>query len=176
MPRGVRYQNREAGSALTEFAIASLIILTVMFGIIELGRCLYSYHWVSSAARLGTRYAMVRGACTIGANGCTTCSSGTLPCEAYASDVESYIQNQAIMIDTSTIGTTCDGSNNNKLNVCSVCYVAGVASGPPPCGAGKWVQVKVQYNFSFIIPLISSLVPGGSWTMTGYSERVVVQN
>ncbi len=164
MLRRSRHQSGEAGTALTEFAIALLLILTVLFGIIEAGRCLYSYHWVSNAARLGSRYAMVRGACSLGTDGCTDCSSGTLPCEAYLSDIQNYIQNYAI------------GINWNNVTVTSTC-IAGEAVNPsPPCAPAQPVQVKVQYNFSFITPLISRLVPGGGWTMTGFSQRTVVQN
>ena len=61
MIRSIRQKNGEAGSALVEFALASITILTVLFGIIDTGRCLYSYNWLSNSARLGSRYMMVRG-------------------------------------------------------------------------------------------------------------------
>jgi len=167
----------EAGSGLAEFALASLLIFTLVFGIIELGRCFYSYCWVSSAARLGTRYAMVRGTCTL-ANGdaCPNCSGDTLPCQATdtagggnnggdSGDIPTYIQNYAIGIGWSNV------------TVIAKCYTPGVVAPPsPPCMPGTWVQVNVQYTFNFITPLISRLVPAGGWTMTGTSQRVVLQN
>src|SRR6202011_4519957 len=64
----------ERGSALVEFAIASTVALTMIFGIIDFGRGLYTYHLVANAARAGSRWAMVRGnTCT--AAGCPVTST-----------------------------------------------------------------------------------------------------
>lgn len=165
MPRRARYQNGEAGSVLVEFALASALFLTMLFGIVELGRCLYAYHWVSSAARLGVRYAMVRGACALDDGmPCPNCTGNSLPCQANTDNIKNYIQNYANGLDWS------------QVTVTPTCYVTGSVPSAPPCGASEWIQVEVQYNFSFITPLISNLVPGGGWTMTGTSERIVVQN
>ena len=45
-----------------ETAMSMIILLTFMFGVMEAGFALYSYHFISEAAREGTRYAIVRGA------------------------------------------------------------------------------------------------------------------
>ena len=64
--RAVNPSHHERGSALVEFAIASTVALTLIFGIVDFGRGLYTYHLVSNAARAGSRYAIVRGsACTV---------------------------------------------------------------------------------------------------------------
>ena len=39
----------------------ALVLFPLMFGIIDFSRALYAYHWVSYAAREGTRWASVRG-------------------------------------------------------------------------------------------------------------------
>jgi Flp pilus assembly protein TadG len=84
MMRSVGQKNGEAGSALVEFALASVIVLTVLFGIIDMGRALYAYDWVSDAARRGTRYAMVRGtgSCT-GSPELTDCNAGPTQITTY---------------------------------------------------------------------------------------------
>src|ERR1700735_2630263 len=63
----------EEGSAIFETALAFTILLSSLFGIIETGLMLYTYHFLSEAAREGTRYAIVRG------------SSAGGPCPAYTS-------------------------------------------------------------------------------------------
>ncbi len=51
----------EQASALVEFALVSILFFTVVFGIMEYGRMILTYNVVSTAARLGGRYAAVRG-------------------------------------------------------------------------------------------------------------------
>lgn len=45
---------------LTESLICVMLLLLIA-GILEFGRALYTYHTVSNAARLGSRWAMLRG-------------------------------------------------------------------------------------------------------------------
>jgi|ERR1019366_229605 Flp pilus assembly protein TadG len=155
MMRSVRQKNGEAGNALVEFALASVIILTVLFGIIDMGRALFAYDWVSNAARIATRYAMVRG------TSCSTllpgCNVGP-PQGAYQSDVVAYLNTQAIGIDPS------------KLTVTAWCDAGSSAFQPLPCTSPQGVNVKVQYQFSFVSPFIRH-----TWTMSSASVRVVSQ-
>ena len=52
-------KNRERGSTLVEFSIAATVFLTVMFGVIEFGRALWTHNALTDAARRGARYAVV---------------------------------------------------------------------------------------------------------------------
>jgi Flp pilus assembly protein TadG len=90
--RNVRQQHGEAGNALVEFAVSMVVILTLLFGIIDVGRALYAYDWVSNAARLGTRFAMVRG---------SSCSQLLGGCPAIQSDVVAYLNNNCIVGENS---------------------------------------------------------------------------
>src|SRR5262249_53550139 len=54
-PRGA-----QRGSSLVEQAVVLVILLTILFAIIDFGRALYTYHFVSNAAREATRWASVR--------------------------------------------------------------------------------------------------------------------
>jgi Flp pilus assembly protein TadG len=56
-----RNKNRgERGAALMEFAIAATVFLTSLFGVIEVGRLLWTHNALRDAARRGARYAAVR--------------------------------------------------------------------------------------------------------------------
>lgn len=152
MMRSVEQKNGEAGSALVEFALATVIILTVLFGIIDMGRALYAFDWVSDAARRGTRYAMVRGT--------SSCpgSPELTDCKAGPPLIKTYIEGNAFALDQSA------------LTVTSSCWPSSSAFDPPPCAPGKAVAVTVQYNFSFLSPFTPH-----SWTMTSSSIRTVSQ-
>lgn len=153
MMRSVTQRNGEAGSALVEFALASILILTVLFGIIDMGRALFAFDWVSNAARIATRFAMVRGtSCTSLPGGCPAQQTGT------TGDITNYLNTQAIGIDRS------------KLTVTAWCDVGSTPFQPLPCTSPQGVNVKVQYEFSFVTPLIRH-----TWTMSSASVRVTAQ-
>ena len=152
MRRSVGQKNGEAGSALVEFALASVVILTVLFGIIDMGRALYAYDWVSDAARRGTRYAMVRGT--------SSCpgSPQLTDCKAGPPQITTYVESNAF------------GINHSAVTVTSACWPPAHAFTAPPCAPGKTVEVTVKYNFAFLSPLAPR-----SWNMTSSSMRTVSQ-
>jgi TadE-like protein len=162
--RSVGQKNGEAGSALVEFALAIVIILTVLFGIIDMGRAAFAYHWVSNAPRTATRYAMVRGTscspvlgpgCYPSPCGATHDPPGNGACQ---SDVETYIKSNADGIDTS------------QLTVTTNCDVGSSVFQPLPCAPGQGVIVRVRYTFSFVSPLFPL-----TWNMASSSVRTVSQ-
>ena len=52
----------EEGATLVEMAlVCAFIVIPMLFGIIEVSLALYSYNFVTDAAREATRYAVVRG-------------------------------------------------------------------------------------------------------------------
>src|ERR1035438_10214307 len=57
----------ETGSTLVEVALSSAVLLSVIFGIMQVCLALYTYAFISEASREATRYAVVRGArsCTV---------------------------------------------------------------------------------------------------------------
>lgn len=142
-------RNSEEGSALVEFALIALVLLTLLFGIIDVGRALYAYDYVSYAARDAARFAIVRG---------TTCSGLSGGCPAASSDIQTYVQSNATGIDTST------------LTVASHCLPPGTTAYSPPCSPGTPVQVTIQYGFEFVSPLSPQ-----SWQMSTSSQVVTEQ-
>jgi Flp pilus assembly protein TadG len=49
----------EKGQALVEFAMVTLLFFTLVFGIIEFGRALWTWNTIAQATRAGARYAAV---------------------------------------------------------------------------------------------------------------------
>ena len=153
-------RERDKGSALVEFGLAAATVLLVIFLIVDVGRALYAYNWVSNSARQATRFAMVRGTMCDPLLA-TYCQTTSMPRGAQAADITNYVDSLAVGIDT------------GQVTVNSHCRAGATAPNPPPCAAGDkaWVQVQVQYNFHFLSPLFPTL----SWTMQSTSERAVQQ-
>lgn len=95
-----RLSGCKQGQAAVETAISIVLFLTVLLGIIEFARAMYSFDQVSEAAKLGVRYAIVHG------------SQSSTP--ATSSDVKSYILNQVSGLDPKqlTVNTNWQPDNN----------------------------------------------------------------
>jgi Flp pilus assembly protein TadG len=125
----------ERGSVLVEFALASVVVMSMLFGVIECGRAIFSYHLISNAARLGSRYAIVHG---------SDCSQTLASCSAATSaQIQSYVR------------SVSPGVNPADLTVTTT-YAAGAAcAGSPYMGAGCTVSVQASYTFRSALPLLN---------------------
>ena len=88
----------ERGSELIEFAFVSILLFTLVFGIMEFGRAIWIYGTVAHLAREGARFAMVRGA-----------ESGQT---ASAADIETYVQGRAAGMTALVVTTAWDPDND----------------------------------------------------------------
>jgi hypothetical protein len=153
-------RQQDHGSAIIEFAITSVVVLSVLFGIIDAGRALYAYDWTSNAARKGTRFMIVRG---------VSCGNNPMPltggCPATAQNLDDYIKN------TNGNGLDTTGIDTSKITTATVC-ITGAVFVPPPCAAGGAVKVNITYTFNFITPFLR-VIP--AWAMRS-SSQVIVQN
>jgi Flp pilus assembly protein TadG len=149
---------RQRGSTLTEFALILPFLLAGIFGVIEFARALYTYHFVSDAAREASRWASVRG---------RSCSNayGSVACPASPSDVEDYVTSitppgidkspAKLLVNTEWVAPPGRGNNCGRY----------------PKNPGCSVQVTVTYNFKFILPFM----PSSTYAMKSTSEMVISQ-
>jgi TadE-like protein len=169
----------DRGSSLVEYAIVCVISLTMLFGVIDFGRALYAYHFVSNAARTAARWAAVNGS-TCGTDGsctapvscssgsCSTCPSGCTP--ASQTDVQDYVQ----MIAPPGINTGSADCGGSACLSTTATWQAPQWTSANPCvsplnSPGCTVQVQVSYVFNFLVPLVHK----GSITMSSTSEMVI---
>lgn len=153
---------RASGQSLVEFAIVLIVLTTCIFGIFDFSRLFYAYHFVSFAARQGTRYAIVRGSSWTASCADTT----TLDCRATASNVQSYVQSivpPGITAASVTATTTWPGTTPSG----AACTTTSGVNSP-----GCRVKVVVTYPFTFSLPFMpkSALSP-----LTSTSEVVISQ-
>jgi Flp pilus assembly protein TadG len=146
----------EDGAGLIEMALSIAVLLSLVLGIMELSMALYTFHFISEAARDGSRYAIVRGSsCPAILPGC--------PAAGAKVDVQTYLRNQGFpAIDPSllkvtttfpTTGSSCTPSTN-------------------PCdNPGNLVNVVVTYKYPLSIPF----VPVQMLNMTSTSQMVISQ-
>jgi Flp pilus assembly protein TadG len=132
----------EDATELVEFAIASTVFLTFLFGIIEFCMVIYAGNFVSYAAQHGARYAMVRG--SDWSSSCASVSS--YACQASADNVQGYIlglPHPGMSLTTSNITPTWPGTT-----------ALGTSCGTKIYAQGCQVKVTVSYVFGLGIPFI----------------------
>jgi len=127
----------KSGQALPEFAFVSFALISLLFGIVDFGNALFTYDLVSSAARLGARYAMVRG------SRCTYTG-----CPATTASIQTYVRSKAPGINNSllTVSTTWANSSN--------CTTSN--------GPGCVVTVAVSYTYNFVYKLAPITISSSS--------------
>src|SRR5437899_2952955 len=59
MHKRIRSERGNAGQSLVEFALASLLFFTLLFGLIEFSRALWTWNTIVQATRAGARFAVV---------------------------------------------------------------------------------------------------------------------
>lgn len=177
MQKLIRLAREESGAELVEFAMTALILMGLMVGMFGFTLAMYAYHFVSSAAQQGMRFAIVRGH-TWSKDETENCSTSAPPnfsmaynCTASAADIQNYVQSLAtagitasnVTIDT-TSGDVWPGTTPDCSSSCSC---------SPTNSQGCLVKVKVSYTFNYfnVYPLNKL----SSWSMSATSEGVILQ-
>lgn len=144
----------ERGTTMVETALVLGVLLLVLFGIMDFGRLMYTYHMVNNAARIGARFAIVHG---------TVCShyvsgpSDTWPCPGTQSnaqtEVASYVSQQSTVMGLGPIPTS---NVTTAYNQVAGCQPANVGNTFPNGETGCQVSVTVTYNYNFFLPFMPS--------------------
>jgi Flp pilus assembly protein TadG len=147
---GLRRLRGEDGNNLIEYALTFMFFISMLLGIVDFSRALYSYHFLSDAAREATRWAAVRGATCTNDGSCTAAAS---PADiiAYVTNITPPGLNPTNLTTTpSWPGTgNCPGATNN-----------------PGCP----VDVTVSYQFNFVVPFIRTT----PLTLSSSSEMIIL--
>jgi Flp pilus assembly protein TadG len=147
------------GAAAVETAVSASVLFMTLVGLMKICLAVYTYHYVSEAAREGTRYAIVRGsACN------PTYMPSPCPAATDGSDVQTYVKSlgyPGITPAAMTVTTTYAG------------FPAGVVCTPSSAcnNPGNMATVQVQYAFPMSIPFM----PNKTWTMTSTAAMVISQ-
>jgi Flp pilus assembly protein TadG len=179
---------REDGTALVEMGLSSIIVMMAVFGIMQISYLLYSYNYVSNAARDATRYAVLRGpnSCSDAtvtpfpncgmkpSNFTSTTDPANNPLLTYVeamgypglSASKTSLQVKYLVATKTSAGLTTWASDAN----CS--STSDTDSNGNPCNnVGNMISVKVIYQFPLNIPFWkSAIIPVGSTSQMMISE------
>ena len=174
----------ERGANEVEFALVLTLILgPLLFGVMDMSRALFAYHFVSEAAREACRYAVVRGSTWTSKGACATTTA--YECDATAANVTSFVKAtvpQGIPITgTPVTATSCPAAAPTIAGTLSVCTAwPGTNPGTGTCSStspgnnpGCYVEVQVQYLFKFTLPFISKELT--TINLQSTSEMVIQQ-
>jgi Flp pilus assembly protein TadG len=176
----------EEGSSLVEFAISASIVLAAVLGTIQLSLAFYTFNYVSDAARVVTRYAIVRGpdSCTFDSVADPNCNmnpsritSNTNPA---ANPLLAYLESAGypgiksgnLSVSATWLIPTQDASNTTTWTTACQNPTTNLDSTGNPCNAvGNAVKVVVTYNFGLVIPFWKRvIVPVSSTSQMVISE------
>ena len=157
---------KDSGSSLVEMAVVFPILGAMLFGIIQFSMALYTYDFLSDAAREGARWAIVRG------GQCSTNTPNLDHCGALQADVQSHVQGLGFpYANSSTVtlsyqtATTGMDSSGNPTTTWSAC--TGTNCNQP----GNQVRVLVQCVYPIGVPFWKAT----QLTMTSSSSMVISQ-
>lgn len=165
----VQILRNETGAELVEFSLSIMVLLTLLFGIMDICRAAYSYSFTTYAAQEGARFAIVRGYHWHGSGPCNTSAppNFTMPygCEASQSDVQNYVKSIALPLvytNSLTVTPTWPGTTPDCSSKCTACTNKD--------SQGCYVSVTVSYNFNFFMPFLPS---SSALTLAGTSVKSI---
>jgi Flp pilus assembly protein TadG len=145
----------EQGSASVEFAASAIVFFLTLIGLMKMCLAIYTFHFVSEAAREGARFAIVRG---------SACSGFGSACPASKTDIQNYVQSLSypgISSAAETVITTYSA------------YPTGTSCTPSAScnNPGNLATIKVSYAFPLAIPFMTTK----TYTMSSTAEMVISQ-
>lgn len=146
----------EDGSSVVEMAMASIVFLGVLIGIFEIFMAVYSYHYVSYAARDCARYAMVRG------DDCSSDSTTMPNCAITQAELQTHLNNlnfpginvKDLTVTLSWLQATPVASGSTSTMTWVPCDPTASTTCLDP---GNQVKVQVLYTNPLSIPFAKSI-------------------
>lgn len=140
----------ERGAALVEFTIAAVVFLTAVFGVLEVGRLLWTHNALSDAARRGARYAVT-----------------------HPSSDEAEVINMVVYGNAAGTGQPfVYGLTDDNVDVL---YKPSPATGIYSYPGGSVTVSITSFQFRFVVPLIGTTIsmPDYHTTLTAESSGQV---
>ncbi len=152
----------QEGSSTVEVALASLVFLAMLIGSFEALLGLYTYNFVSEAAREASRYAAVRGSTS-----CTNTPNLT-NCNATSDKIQTWVKSRGypgIKTSNLTVTATWNTVSASTPATWSTC-TTGTCNAP-----GNMVKVVATYAYPLHVPFAPTL----SINLTSTSRMVISQ-
>jgi Flp pilus assembly protein TadG len=98
-----RFVRGERGAAMVEFALATPLLITLAFGVVDFGRAFYAYNKLSSVVRDGARFGAAQG-------------SGGVTNAAMQTTIQNRISS-AILAEYGLVGAVAPGTGQVAVSV-----------------------------------------------------------
>jgi len=149
------YRQDERGTTVAEFAMVALLFFTLIFGIIEFGRMLYTHNALADATRRGARFAVLHKKID----------------EATVKNFVVYGRNGTFdALGNPTSPPVVAGLTTGMVEVT---YLGEDIPGAPNTfgsNLGTATVKIVGYSFNFTVPVIGRAIPMGDYTTTLSAE------
>lgn len=186
----MRGSERDVGQAIAEFAIVIPIFLLILFGVVDVGRLVYTNAALSQGAREGARLAAAEGG-WIGLTGSGCVSS---PSAIGASNPGAHVCPPDVAAMKADIVNAVNRMNAglDRVTAVHISCNAGAASGDP-APTGDWtetvggngctgagaanashgglISVRVEYAYRPLTPIITSII--GNVPLSGSTSMVI---
>lgn len=152
----------EEGATIAETGLACTVFFAMLIGTFQMMLALYTFHFVSDAAREASRYAIVRGS--------TSCTNtpNLSNCNATSDQIQTYVRSlnyPGVTSSKLTVATSWLAANSGYPKTWSAC-TTGTCNTP-----GNQVKVVATYAFPLSVPF----VPKTTFNLTSTSEMVISQ-
>ena len=152
---------RHSAQGIVEFAFISLIMFTLLLGIIEMGRMMFLFSQVASAAQEATRFAAIHPYQVVSPiDDCGDPSCYSYPAAAHTANPCNIVYQgriRTVLVATNTISVEVgyDHGDSTPANVFPLLDPPGFTPGTDR------VVVTATYQFHFMTGLIDNFAPSG---------------
>lgn len=163
---------RSKAQGLIEFAFISLILFMLLFGILEMGRLMFIFSQISSAAQEGTRYGAAHPLEIIsqaadGLNTYPTIAHSDDPCNIVA-----QARARVVLLNPNDVGVVVGYDTGNPS---PPYYPISNDSANFVVGRDR-VVVTTTYQFHFVVGILDKILPASGMTVQMVSARTVGNN
>jgi len=163
---------RSKAQGLIEFAFISMILFMLLFGILEMGRLMFIFSQISSAAQEGTRYGATHPLEII-----STARDGlnTYPAIAHSDDpcnIVAQAQARVVLLNPRDVGVEVGYDTGNPTPP----YYP-ISGGAANFVVGRdRVVVTTTYQFHFVVGILDKVLPASGLTVQMVSARTINNN
>jgi hypothetical protein len=190
MRRRPSADGEQSGQTLIEFALVLPVFMLIVFGLVDVGRLVYTNTTLSQAAREGARLAAAEArwigsthaACVPDESGITSARPGAHVCPvdmaAFRSHVADAVERMTVAVGPITsISISCnDGSVSDPVPTGAWTEGSGGngcedGAGNPVSNQGEFVSVRLEYTYGLFTPIVSSLI--ASTPLSGSATMII---